>query len=123
MVYRTNPDDDAGEDYVKTHKIVSINTNPISQVAMQIRTDYESSPTGSSAPNVALSLLAHGSPNSNNDIALSIQGNIRTIKGHGLTRRIVIDGGGARWYHILVQNGLIVNFVQTTNPDDPFPNI
>lgn len=120
LVYRTNPDDDAGEDYVRTHKIVSINTNPISQVAMQIRTDYESSPTGSSAPNVALSLLAHGSPNSNNDIALSIQGNIRTIKGHGLTRRLVIDGGGARWYHILVQNGLIVNFAQTTNPDDPF---
>lgn len=123
LVYRTNMDDDADLDYVKSSKIVSINTKPTAQVAMQISTEFESALPGVHGPNVGLSLLAHGSPNSNNDIALSIQGNIRTIKGHGLTRRLVIDGGGARWYHILVQNGLIVNFVQTTNPDDPFPNI
>lgn len=120
LTYRTNPDDDAGEDYVRTNKLVTIATNPISQVAMTVRTDFESSPSGSSAPNIALALSAFGAPNNNNNIALRVEGNIQTVRGLGLTRRLVIDGGGARWYHILVQNGLIVNFVQTTNPDDPF---
>ncbi|WP_153846298.1 phage tail protein [Sphingobacterium paramultivorum] len=122
LIYRTNMDEGEGETGVKFKKSLIINVDPISQLGMQIASNYFSSPSGVSAPNVALALIASGSPNSNNDIALQIDGNIRTPNGNGLNRRIVIDGGSSRFYHILVQSGLIVNFAQTTNSDNPFNN-